>query len=94
MTKYDNNTIAVRYINEIQAISELIISNRHMFVNDDSITTKDIPYEWTDMLTSFNQIRDYLKSAPAVLQNLGVEMGSNLYRLTENAGILPLGIYK
>lgn len=68
--KHDNDSIAVRYINEIQAILELIISNRHMFVNDDSITTKDIPYEWAELLTSFNQIRDYLKSAPATLQNL------------------------
>lgn len=68
--KQENNSIAVRYIDEIQAVLELIISNRHMFVKDDSIATNDIPYEWADMLTSFNQIRDYLKSAPATLQNL------------------------
>ena len=67
---HDNNPVAVRYVDEIQAVLELIISNRHMFVNDDSITTNDIPYEWADMLTSFDQIRNYLKSAPATLQNL------------------------
>ena len=81
--RQNNISISVKYINEIQATLELIISNRHLFTEGKQVKARDFACEWDEFITGFDHIRSYLKSTNTTMANLRKNLRQHYDKLIE-----------